>query len=147
LQLVLKQYPHDHLLTMGYVAPTRFYNDPEWIRSVDDHGVLGEMYDWWSYLLEDLALELARAANLVCTAVREFLDPRYRVEEGLVVIESGPYADFMYRKHRPHYSRSDGWGPYEGLRPFLEDRIGRDEHRGEGQPPELLRLPGDSYFE
>lgn len=147
LQLVLKQYPHDHLLSLGYVAPCRFYNDESWMGRADDQQVLAEMYEWWVNLLEDLALELARSANLVCSAIREFLDPRYRLQDGLVVIESGPYEDLMYRRHRPEYRRHEGWRPYRGLRPFLDDRIRRNEHRGEGAPPPLLRLPGDSYFE
>lgn len=146
LQLVLKQYPHEHLLTMGHVAPCRFYNDSAWQRQVEDFQVLGDMYDWWSNLLEDLALELARAANLVCTAVRETLDPRYRLDEGLIVMESGPYEDLMFRKHRPQYAASDGWRPYRGLRLFLDDRAGRDECRGGGPLPTQLRLPGDAYF-
>jgi hypothetical protein len=146
LQLTFEKYPHESLARRGVIAPTRFYNDTEWQRRVDDQHELDQMYEWYANLLEDLALELARAANLVCEAVRQSIDPRYRLEEGLVVLESGPYMDFTTRLHRPRYAASDGWTPYPGLREFLVAREHRDEHRGSGPPPEHLRLPGDSPF-
>jgi hypothetical protein len=97
--------------------------------------------------LEDLALELTRAANLICEAVRQTIDPRYRLEEGLVTLESGPYLEvgFPTYLHRPRYAPDDGWRPYPGLRPFLLSRATRDEVRGEGGLPEGLSLPGDAF--
>jgi hypothetical protein len=147
LQLVLEQYPHETLAKSGVVAVTRFYNDSNWVRRVDDHHELDDMYEWYAYLLEDLALELTRAANLVCEAVRQTIDPRYRVEEGLVILESGPYEDLMTRLHRPQYAPSDGWRPYPGLRRFLSERATRAEYRdATAKVPRFLRLPGDSLF-
>jgi hypothetical protein len=146
LQLTLEQYPHSALAESGWVAPERFYNDHGWARQIGDHQQLDDMYEWYAYLLEDLAIELTRAANLVCEAVRQTIDPRYRLEEGLVTLESGPYMDFMTRLHRPRYARGDGWAPYRGLREFLSDRESRDEHRGTGGVPDGLRLPGESRF-
>jgi hypothetical protein len=146
LQLVFEQYPHEVLAEQGVVAPQRFYNDPGWVRRVGDHQRLDEMYEWYAYLLEDLALELTRAANLVCEAVRRTIDPRYRLDEGLVTLESGPYMDFMTRLHRPRYAAADGWSPYPGLRRFVTERSGRDEYRDSGDPPEGLQLPGESPF-
>jgi hypothetical protein len=106
------------------------------------------MYEWYAYLLEDFALELTRAANLVCEAVRQTIDPRYRLEEGLVILESGPYMEvgFTTHLHRPRYSPEDGWSPYPGLRPFLVARKTRDDYRGEGDLPEGLSLPGEPFF-
>lgn len=147
LQLVLMQYPNEVLAQRGVVAPTRFYNDPDWIDRIDNNALLIDMYEWYAFLLEDLALELARAANLVCTAVRKCVDPRYRLDEGLVVITSGPYGDLMFRRHRPQYGAVVGSRPYNGVRSFLEDRTNRDEHRGEGAVPRGLRLPGDSFLD
>jgi hypothetical protein len=146
LQLTLEQYPHEGLRDSGWVAPQRFYNDPGWAQTIGDHAQLDDMYEWYAFLLEDLAIELTRAANLVCEAVRQTIDPRYRLEEGLVVLESGPYMDFMTRLHRPQYRAEDGWAPYRGLREFLVDREQRDEYRGTGDVPAGLRLPGESLF-
>jgi hypothetical protein len=83
LQLVFARYPHEHLARRGVVAVARFYNDANWGARFDHH-VLDGMYEWYANLLEDLALELTRAANLLCEAVRQTIDPRYRLEEGLV---------------------------------------------------------------
>lgn len=146
LQSTLTQYPHEHLADQGWVAVVRFYNDRKWNQIVDDHQRLEEMYDWYSALLEDLALELTRAANLVCDAVRQYVDPNYRLDEGVLTMESGPYADLRTRVHRPRYAPELGWHPYSGLRDFLVDRESRDEYRGTGSPPAELRLPGDSAF-
>jgi hypothetical protein len=145
LQLVFERYPHEHLARQGLVEVTRFYNDRGWAVRFDHH-VLDDMYEWYANLLEDLALELTRAANLVCEAVRQTIDSRYRLEEGLVTLESGPYEDFMTRLHRPRYRAEDAWAPYPGLRAFLTAREQRDEHRGSGLPPEGLGLPGDRTF-
>jgi len=146
LCLVLKQYPHEHLARGGVVAPIRFYNDPAWRESVGDPMHLHAMYEWYVCLLEDLALELTRSSNLVCHAVRTFLDPKYRVQEGLVSIQSGPYGDLTFREHRPTYEAGHGWHPYGEVQSFLTDRSTRDEHRGQGLPPRGLRLPGDPYL-
>ncbi len=42
------------------------------------------------FVVEELGVELTRAANLVADTVRETLSPRYRREEGYVAITSGP---------------------------------------------------------
>jgi hypothetical protein len=147
LQLIFEQYPHEHLARRGVVAPARFYNSPEWSRRFDHH-TLDKMYEWYAGLLEDLALELTRAANLVSEAVRQTIDSRYRLDEGHVTLESGPYMmeGFPTRLHRPRYKASDGWAPYPGLREFLIKRAERDEHSGSGPAPDGLSLPGDSLF-
>lgn len=146
LQFTLAQYPHEHLSNQGWIAVVRFYNDRKWNQRIDDYRRLDEMYDWYSALLEDLALELTRAANLVCDAIRQCVDPNYRLEEGILAMETGIYEDLRTRVHRPRYTPGLGWQPYSGLRQFLVDRETRDEHRGSGDPPPELRLPGDSAF-
>ncbi len=143
LQLTLSRYPHETLAKQGLVAPTRFYNDPSWQMSVGDQPRLDAMYEWYADFLADLALELTRAANLVCEAVRQTIDPRYRLAEGVVMLESGPYDDFNYRLHRPRYRTAGDWSPYPGVREFVAVRTQRDEHRGDGALPDGLRLPGD----
>jgi hypothetical protein len=132
LQLVLEHYPHEVLADQGWVAPQRFYNDRSWVTRIGDHQRLDDLYAWYAYLLEDLALELTRAANLVCEAVRRTIDPRYRLDQGLVVLESGPYTNFLTQLHRPQYAPSSGWSPYRGLGDFVSVREQRDEYRGSG---------------
>jgi hypothetical protein len=147
LQLTLDQYPSESGARGGWVAPERFYSTTSWQRRIGDQGQLDSMYSWYAYLLEDLALELTRAANLVCEAVRQTIDARYRLEEGLVVLESGPYMDFRTRLHRPRYNAIDRWAPYPGLRAFLKVREDRDEHRGLGdRVPDGLQLPGEDLM-
>jgi len=150
LQAVLSQHPHEHLAEQGLVAITRFYNDPRWIRAQEgepDFQALDDLYDFYSYLVEDLTYELTRAANLVCDTVRQTLDPRYRIDEGVLTLTAGPFMeDLSVRTARPHYAADAGTRPYEGLMAFLEARAGRDIVRGEGGAPEGVRLPGEPIF-
>lgn len=140
---VLSAYPHEHLRTRGLVAPLRFYNDHQWLEQVGRKRT-GELYDYLSFLIEDYATELTRAGNLVCHAVREGLDPRFRRDEGLLTLQSGPYEDLRFRLHRPTYAQAgDSWHPYEGRRDFPEARANRDTYRDDRPvPPELERLLG-----
>jgi len=146
---VLERYPHAHLReTQGLVAIARFYNDPEYWGPEPDHRALDEMYDYWSALVEDLAYELTRSANLVCNVVRRTLDPSYRARHGVTTLTAGPFMDdFSLRTHRPHYLPDAGSSPYEGLPEFVDARTARDIHRGEGHPPRGLSLPGTSLFD
>jgi hypothetical protein len=93
-------------------------------------------------LIEDLAVELTRAVNLVCEAVRQTIDPQFRIEEGIVLLVSGMYMDFSFMTHRLTYLASSGWAPYPGLEAFLEARTTRDFHFGSGRPPEGVYLLG-----
>jgi hypothetical protein len=149
LQAVLSQHRHEVLGRDGVVAIARFYNDQRYWGTGDgppDHRALDAKYEFYARLVEDLTFELTRAGNLVCDLVREHLDSRYRIDDGVVTIESGPYMDFSTRTHRPHYYADEGPSPYEGLRAFLATRSEREETRGEGGAPEGVRLPGDDPF-
>lgn len=84
-------------------------------------------------LVEDLALELTRAANLVCDIVRDELIPDYRVREGRLLVTSGPYDDMSARTSVVMYS--SGTSPnaaYPGLHRFMIERAERDLNFGEG---------------
>lgn len=148
LQAVLSQHRHKVLADRGVIAVAKFYNDRRyWDAEGPDQARLGKLFDFYVFLVEDLTYELTRAANLICDLVRENLDARYRVDEGVVTIESGPYMpDFHTIVHRPHYADDSGATPYRGLQKFLTDRAKRDEHRDEGGPPEGVLLPGESPF-
>lgn len=91
-------------------------------------------------LVQDLALELTRAANLVCDEVRRGLIPSYRLDQGLVVVSGGPYGDLRWRTYRVQYAA--GTSPeraYPGLGRFMVDRESRDRHMGLGTSPEDYR--------
>jgi hypothetical protein len=93
---------------------------------------LAREFDFHVDLVEDLTLELTRAANYVCDRVREYLDPTFRIEEGIVLIQSGPYLD-GWHYHRVQYRGKERTSqPYPGLETFKTERRARDEHFGEG---------------
>lgn len=84
-------------------------------------------------------LELTRAANYVCDALRRDVYSGYRLSEGAVLAYSGPYivdGDFVFRAHRLEYKDSERTSiPYPGLDNFKEVRsnstafgAGKDEN-------------------
>lgn len=97
-------------------------------------------------LVEDLALELTRAANLVCQRVRETIDADFRRDEGHLMVETGMYDDMSYRRHVVLYKRSEMAmrRPYPGVAKFMKLRFKRDLHLGEGINAEYLKPPADS---
>jgi hypothetical protein len=86
----------------------------------------------------DLALELTRAANLVCDRSRADLLASYRLEEGLLSIMSGPHEDLTWREVVIKYDVEEGAAApsYPGLDAFLVGRIRHDMHFGCGGAPE-----------
>jgi hypothetical protein len=90
-------------------------------------------YEFHTALVEDLLVELTRAANLVCQRVRETLDAQFRLDEGHLVIESGIYEDVSFRRHIVRYSKKEATRrPYPGLLEFMKMRSKRDLHFGKG---------------
>ena len=104
--------------------------DPEAYQRLADQG------EFNVDVVEDLALELTRAANLVCDQVRRTLLPGFRLQEGLVVVTAGPFMDLMYKTYRTRYASGTApAGAYPGLEQFLVDRETRDIHFGSGTGP------------
>jgi hypothetical protein len=86
-------------------------------------------------LVQDLVLELTRAANLICEQVRLHLMPSYRLKEGLVVVMAGPFMDMSWKTFRPRYAA--GIKPesaYQGRDWFLKHRYDRDVNLSEEEP-------------
>ena len=109
-------------------------NLTEW--NEERYAALLAEYEFYVALTEDLALELTRAANLVCDEVRTHLLPNYRLQEGRVVVTSGPYSNLEFVTHLPVYPPgTDPANAYEGLEGFLTGRSNRDIHFGEGAEP------------
>jgi hypothetical protein len=83
--------------------------------------------------VEDLMLELTRAANYVCDMVREYLFPSFRLKEGVLLVETGPFMDFKHRIYRAEYRGPEKTEmPYPGLETFKKVRHTRDFSVGYG---------------
>jgi len=108
----------------------KFYRIDEWNK--ERYNQLSRSFDAHVNLVVDLALELTRAANFVCDAVRSELMRSYRLKEGVLMIQSGPDASFNFHTYRVEYSgRERTQSPYPGLDEFKKVRFTRDVHFGE----------------
>ncbi|KYF74729.1 hypothetical protein BE17_15255 [Sorangium cellulosum] len=126
-----------HAEERGNKTWTRSYEDED---DDPDDRLLHEI-EFHVDLVMDLMAELTRAANYVCDRVRQFVDPSFRAQEGLVLAISGPYEDNMsFRHHRFEYRDAERVDqPYPGLVKFKGERKNRDWNFGEGEKPALPR--------
>jgi hypothetical protein len=92
-------------------------------------------YEWAVDLVEDLAVELTRAANLVIRVARKHFQPIYRQQEGWATITSGPGSMLQYTTFLPQYAVGVSGAPYEGIDTFSTVRTERDVHFGSGATP------------
>ena len=84
-------------------------------------------------LVCDLMLELTRAANHICDQVRQYLSASFRLEEGVVLVMTGPPMNLTFETLRTEYrGTGDEDCSYPGLRRFMEVRSERDSNFGEG---------------
>ena len=111
----------------------KFYNTDSGPFNKDRYDRLFIEWEHHCYLVEDLTLELNRAANYIFDKVREELSHSYRVNEGILLVTSGPDMYMSFKTHRVEYrgeSRIDR--PYAGLTKFQsEQRFNRDLYFGE----------------
>ncbi|HOS65426.1 MAG TPA: hypothetical protein PK251_11800 [Candidatus Latescibacteria bacterium] len=103
---------------------------------VYDQRLYNELFGEYEYhvaLVDDLLLELTRAANAVCAEVRKHILKSFRRQEGVLLVSAGPDLDMVYKTMRPEY-KGDGQDDrrYPGLRRFMEVRETRDRHFGCG---------------
>ena len=113
----------------------KFYQIREW--DEEKYEKLGKIYEFHVDLVEDLMLELTRAANYICDKVRQYIDPIFRLEEGMVLVESGPYMDMSFRQHKVMYRGGERVNlPYPGLEEFKRIRNQRDYTFGVGSNPD-----------
>lgn len=92
----------------------------------------------------NLALELTRAANYVCDAVRHDLVRSYRINQGVLLIVGGPYMDFSYKTYRVEYRGDERTeNPYPSLEAYKSLRFERDLFFGE-KPNAQQEAPADS---
>lgn len=101
-------------------------------RWVDDYNEHAEQFNWTVDLIHDMTMELTRAANLVCDRIRNRIDPLYRWEEGVIMVER--MGDGLHSNRiRPTYSADDLRDRYPGLERFLDVRSTRDIVYGQGR--------------
>lgn len=102
------------------------WNDNEYRR-------LGSTFDYNVDLVQDLVLELTRAANYVCSEIRRSIIPSFRIAEGLLLVESGPNMQLHYTTIKCEYASMDLEAfKYKGLRNLMEARENWDWHFGKG---------------
>lgn len=113
----------------------KFYKIPQWDEKL--YRRLLKEYEFHVDLVQDLMLELTRAANLVCDAVREFILFGYRRDQGRLMVQSGPLSDLSFRDFVVQYRGEERKAeiPFNGLGVFLTERSQRDDHFGEGTEP------------
>jgi hypothetical protein len=115
----------------------KFYKMPEWNR--ERYDALTVEFDQHVELIGDLTLELTRAANWVCAEARVAFDSQYRLEEGSLLVDTGPHEDMTFVTHRVEYRPSDFSGrgrPYAGLLDFESVRSTRDLSLAAERPSE-----------
>jgi len=106
---------------------------PGWYRLAGEryHAELGT-YHTYVDLVTDLTFELTRATEWFCDLIREHVEPGYRLDEGGLMLEGGPYEDGNTRRWRVRYSPSEHDelpAPYVDLSTFRDTaRYRRDLH-------------------
>lgn len=113
----------------------KFYQIREW--DEERYEILARRFDFHVDLVQDLMLELTRAANYICDKIRKNVLPTYRVAEGLILAESGPHMDLRFHTYRLEYRGDEREEiPYPGLERFKQIRETRDVHFGIGSSSE-----------
>jgi hypothetical protein len=117
---------HAAELPYGKWQTEKFYKIREW--DEERYRALAKQFHAHVALVEDLALELTRAANYICDEVRSTLMRSYRINEGALLIEGGPFMDFSFKTYRVEYRGKERVRlPYPGLAVFQSStRFTRD---------------------
>jgi hypothetical protein len=127
----------EHADLTGDIYRTRkFYKDLRvWDEKKYRH--ISDLYDYHVDLVNDLMLELTRAANLICDLVRQYVFRGYRRQEGRLTVLSGPDMSLSFREWVVQYEggeRKEKY-PFHGLEKFVTERATRDGHFGSGPEP------------
>lgn len=110
----------------NYVTERFYKNLIDWDENL--HSKLVYEHEYHVGLVQDLMLELTRAANLICDRVRETISRTYRLAKGRLIVQSGPFFDFSFKEFVVTYSNQEKRRriPYEGLSDFETKRSKRD---------------------
>jgi hypothetical protein len=102
----------------GVIVTEKFYQNVEF-SSWEVRDELHGEYSRHVGLVENLFVELTRAANYICDAVRDNIDPNFRLEDGALYVLSGPDMMLRYSRLRVEYKPEERVGtPYPGLEDF-----------------------------
>lgn len=95
------------------------------------HRLLAEYEDHVD-LVDDLMLELTRAANLVCDEIRIHILRSFRLNSGRLIVQSGPGMDLSVTEAVVQYADTERMQDpiYPGLEQFKTARVKRDYHYG-----------------
>ncbi len=109
----------------------KFYKIDEW--NPERYEELSVKYDYHINLVLDLTSELTRAMNYLFDNVRTYLLQSFRLNDGVLLIETGPSMDMTWTTIRLEYKSEERTElPYPGLRKFMEIRKSRNYSYGEG---------------
>ena len=72
----------------------RFYK-VIWHQDESVYRDLLKKYEYHVLLVEDLLIELTRAANYVCDKIRDFIFERFRLQEGVILITRGDIMGYQ----------------------------------------------------
>ena len=133
---------YEHCKKCGEMYSTeKFYKIDRWDEKLYDE--LSKEFDFHVDLVQDLTLELTRAANYICDNIRKYMKPDFRLEEGKLLVTYGPCRDFTFITICPEYRGKERiLKPYPGLEEFKVSRVNRDHRFGIGisfKDPEFLR--------
>jgi hypothetical protein len=114
----------------------KFYKISPW--DPPRYSQLFEQFEFHVDLVQDLMLELTRAANHLCDVIRSMLNSGFMLKEGRLAVMSGPHMDLSYHQDIVRYSADECERepiPFPGLTQFLIVRADRDMHYGSGPAP------------
>lgn len=121
----IKDKDEDFLIRTVKFYKTRYY-------AQDVYHELLRKYEYHCFLIEDLALEMTRAANYLFDLVRFYLLPSFRINEGVLLVSIGPFSDLRWETIRTEYKPEEKEELYSGLKKFMEIRKNRNYNRDEG---------------
>jgi hypothetical protein len=103
-----------------------------------------KQFDFHVELVQDLMCEMTRAANYLCDQIRKQLSSSFRINEGVLLIETGPDMSFSYHTVRLEYKTTDQtFIKYPGLEKFMKTRQDRGYHFGNGVNKKYLKQTFD----
>lgn len=122
-----------------------WYNTEKFYKRLEEwdgekYDKLSKQFDFHVDLVQDLICEMTRAANYLCDQIRRQLSSSFRINEGVLLIETGPDMSFSYQTVRLEYNTTDQTSiRYPGLEKFMETRQDRGYHFGNGVSKKYLK--------
>ncbi|WP_418185535.1 HNH endonuclease [Aliarcobacter vitoriensis] len=137
--LILKDFItqfHRHSIHLHSYYNTEKFHKKEWHEDQRVFNKLYEEYQFHVLLVQDLVLELTRAVNYICDLIRRDIDPRFRIQEGKVIVQTRDFLDENIQLCAQILYPTYGFKQlYRGLKNFKMDRIIRDFYFGIGNSP------------